>query len=76
MPGPRVPHPAGPAVGPVTRRGDGYSRGMLGCLIMLLVLFAAIAILGLAVKGAIWLFVVGLLLFLITSGVTWLRRRL
>jgi hypothetical protein len=48
---------------------------MFGCLIMLLVLFAAIAVVGLAIKGAIWLFVVGLLLFLITSGVTWFRRR-
>ncbi|HEY2674540.1 MAG TPA: hypothetical protein VGJ07_29750 [Rugosimonospora sp.] len=49
---------------------------MLGCLIVLLVIWLAIAVIGLAIKGLFALFLVGLLLFLITGAVGWLRRRL
>ncbi|GAA5201531.1 hypothetical protein GCM10023322_81670 [Rugosimonospora acidiphila] len=49
---------------------------MLGCLILLAVLFVGIAVLGLAIKGLFWLFVVGVILFLVTGVVSWLRRRL
>jgi hypothetical protein len=49
---------------------------MLGCLIMLLVIWLAIAVLGLAIKGLFWLFVIGLILFLVTGAAGWLRRRL
>jgi hypothetical protein len=49
---------------------------MLGCLILLLVIWLAIAVIGLAIKGLFWLFFVGLILFLITSAAGWFRRKL
>jgi hypothetical protein len=43
---------------------------------MLLVIWLAIAVIGLAIKGLFELFIIGLILFLITGAVGWLRRRM
>ncbi len=48
---------------------------MMGLIIALLVLWLILAILGLVVKTLFWLFVVGLILFVITGVWGWIRRR-
>lgn len=48
---------------------------MVGLLITLLVIWAILAVLGIAIKGLFWLFVVGLILFVGTGIAGWLRRR-
>lgn len=47
---------------------------MLGLVIFLLVLWAALAIFGFVVEGLLWLAVIALILFLITGIIGWLRR--
>ena len=46
---------------------------MLGVLALVLLLWVVIAVLGLVIKGLLWLFVIGLVLFLVT-GALGLRR--
>ena len=48
---------------------------MLGLVVTLLVIWLVLAILGLAVKGLFWLFVVGLILFVATGLFGWVRHR-
>ncbi len=48
---------------------------MVALIVTLLVIWLILAVLGLVVKGLFWLFVVGLILFLGTSLLGWLRRR-
>jgi len=47
---------------------------MLALVIILLVLWAVLAILGFAIKGLLWLAFIGLVLFAITAIVGWARR--
>ncbi len=49
--------------------------GMIALIIGLLVLWLILVVLGLVVKSLFWLFVVGLILFLATGVVGWVRRR-
>lgn len=49
--------------------------GMLRLLGLLLVIWLAIAVVGLVIKGLFWLFVIGLLLFVGTSAWAWLKER-
>jgi hypothetical protein len=46
---------------------------MLGVIAVLLLLWVVFAVLGLVIKGLFWLFVIGLVLFLVT-GALGLRR--
>ncbi len=48
---------------------------MLAIIGVLLVIWVVLAVLGLAVKGLFWLFVVGLILFLATGAFGFTRRR-
>jgi len=48
---------------------------MIALIAALLVVWLVLAVLGLVIHGLFWLFVVGLILFLVTGGVGWLRRR-
>jgi hypothetical protein len=47
---------------------------MIGFILTLLVIWAILAVLGLTIKGLFWLFVIGLLLFIVTGVVGWMRR--
>lgn len=58
--------------------GRGYGQiakeaVMLGVIAVLLLLWVVFAVLGLVIKGLFWLFVIGLVLFLVT-GALGLRR--
>jgi hypothetical protein len=53
----------------------GYPGGMVGLIVTLLVIWLILAVLGLVIKGLFWLFVVGAILFVLTGGLGWLRRR-
>jgi hypothetical protein len=48
---------------------------MLGLVLTLLVIWLVLAVLGLAIKGLFWLFIVGLILFVATGLFGWVRRR-
>jgi len=48
---------------------------MIALILLLLVVWLVLAVLGLVIHGLFWLFVVGLVLFLATGVVGWLRRR-
>jgi hypothetical protein len=47
---------------------------MLGVIAVLLLLWVVFAVLGLVIKGLFWLFVIGLVLFLVTGALGVLRR--
>jgi hypothetical protein len=48
---------------------------MIGLIVTLLIIWAVVAVLGLAVKGLFWLFVIGLILFVATGTIGFVRRR-
>ena len=48
---------------------------MLVFLIVLLVLWIVLAIVGFAVKGLMWLAIIGIVLFLGTAAIGFVRRR-
>ena len=48
---------------------------MIGLIVTLLVIWVILAVLGLVVKGLFWLFVIGIILFLVTGFFGWFRRR-
>ena len=48
---------------------------MLGLILVLLLIWLVLAVLGLAVKGLFWLFIIGLILFVATGIFGWVRRR-
>lgn len=47
---------------------------MLRIVLVLLALWVAVSVIGLVIKGLFWLFVLGLVLFLVTSFVGWSKR--
>lgn len=53
----------------------GYATSMVAVIVALLVLWLVVLIVGLIVKGLLWLFVVGAILFILTAIVGWVRRR-
>jgi uncharacterized membrane protein len=62
-----------------TMAGRGYGQVakeavMLGVIAVLLLLWVVFAVLGLVIKGLFWLFVIGLVLFLVTGALGVLRR--
>ncbi|MGC9669642.1 hypothetical protein ACNTMW_24215 [Planosporangium sp. 12N6] len=48
---------------------------MVGLIIALLVIWLILAVLGLALKGLFWLFVIGAILFVATAVLGFIRRR-
>lgn len=49
-------------------------RNMWILLIILLIVWAGLAVFGFVVKGLLWLAVLGIVLFLATLVIGWLRR--
>lgn len=47
---------------------------MWGIILLLLVAWLVISVLGLVIKGLLWLFFIGLVLFLATSAWGWIKR--
>lgn len=47
---------------------------MLGVVALLLLLWLALVVVGLVVKGLLWLVVIGAVLFVATAAFGWLRR--
>jgi hypothetical protein len=48
---------------------------MLGLLLLLLVIWAAVAIAGVVIEGLLWLTAAGIVLFLATAAWGWSRHR-
>lgn len=44
-------------------------------IVILLILWAVLAIFGFVVKGLLWLALIGIVLFLATGALAWVRRR-
>jgi hypothetical protein len=53
----------------------GYPGAMVGLIVTLLVIWLILAVLGLVIKGLFWLFIIGAILFVLTGGLGWFRRR-
>lgn len=47
---------------------------MVGFIVLLLVIWIVLAILGVVIKGLLWLAVIGIVLFLGTAAIGWIRR--
>lgn len=48
---------------------------MLQLLVLLLIVWLALVVIGLVIKGLFWLFIIGLVLFAATSAWGWLKER-
>jgi hypothetical protein len=48
---------------------------MVGLLLALLVIWVVLSIIGFVVKGLIWLAVIGVILFLGTAAISFVRRK-
>jgi hypothetical protein len=51
-----------------------YTVRMIAFIILLLVVWAVLAILGFVIKGLFWLAIIGILLFIITGIIGFIRR--
>lgn len=47
---------------------------MIGLIIVLLVVWAILAILGFTLHGLVWLAIIGIILFVATGAIGWTRR--
>lgn len=47
---------------------------MIALIIILLVVWAILAVLGFVLKGLLWLAIIGIILFVITAIVGWIKR--
>ncbi|NDL57234.1 hypothetical protein [Phytoactinopolyspora mesophila] len=47
---------------------------MLGIVLLLLAIWLAISIIGLVIEGLVWLFIIGAVLFVLTSVWGWIKR--
>lgn len=47
----------------------------MGIIVTLLVIWLVLAVLGFVVKGLVWLAIIGLVLFVATAAVGWMRNR-
>ncbi len=47
---------------------------MVGLIVLLLVVWVAVAFFGFAVKGLLWLAIIGIVLFVVTGAIGWQRR--
>lgn len=48
---------------------------MIALLVILLLIWLGLGIIGFVIKGLIWLGIIGLVLFVITAIVGWVRRK-
>jgi hypothetical protein len=48
---------------------------MMTLIVVLLVIWLVLAVLGFVIKGLVWLAIVGIVLFVLTSIWGWVRRR-
>jgi hypothetical protein len=48
---------------------------MVGLILLLLVAWIVLSVIGLVVKGLIWLFIIGVILFVATAAWGWVQRR-
>lgn len=48
---------------------------MLAIIGLLLIIWLAFVVIGAVVHGLIWLLIIGVILFLVTSAFGWMRRR-
>ena len=49
-------------------------KNMIGFIVLLLVIWLVLAVLGFVIKGLFWLAVIGILLFVATAIVGYIRR--
>ncbi|WP_192841613.1 hypothetical protein [Arthrobacter sp. ERGS1:01] len=47
---------------------------MVGLIVLLLVVWAIVAVLGFTLKGLFWLAIIGIVLFIATGAIGWTRR--
>lgn len=47
----------------------------MGLIIALLVIWIVVSVLGFVIKGLVWLAVIGIVLFVATAAVGWIRNR-
>ena len=64
-----------PRTGWFVRAAGGYARPMIGLIVALLLVWLVLVVVGLAVKGLFWLFVIGAILFVVTAVIGFIRRR-
>lgn len=70
------------AIDPVVERRAGVPLRMIApklwnmwtLIIILLIIWLAFSVLGFAVKGLLWLAVIGIILFVVTAIFGWFRR--
>lgn len=55
--------------------GMGYPPAMIGLIVLLLIIWIGFGIVGFAVKGLIWLAIIGIALFIITGIFGLMRGR-
>lgn len=48
---------------------------MIALLVILLLIWLALGVVGFVIKGLVWLGIIGLVLFVITAIVGWVRRK-
>ncbi|MEV4312907.1 hypothetical protein [Actinocrispum sp. NPDC049592] len=48
---------------------------MIGFLVLLLVIWLALSVVGFVVKGLVWLAIIGVILFLATAAIGFVRRK-
>ncbi|SEI02455.1 hypothetical protein SAMN04515692_11072 [Leifsonia sp. CL147] len=60
---------------PIDRAAARGSDGrMIALIVILLVIWAVLAIFGFVIKGLLWLAILGIVFFIITAIVGWMRR--
>lgn len=47
---------------------------MVGIILALLVIWLVLSVLGFVVKGLVWLAIIGIVLFVATAAIGWIRR--
>jgi hypothetical protein len=70
-----VPTSASAASAVAPGRAGSDRQCMAGIVIALLVLWLILAVLGLVIKGLVWLTIIGVILFLATAVWGWVRRK-
>ena len=58
---------------PLSIRLDSYARTMIALIVIALIVWAVLAVLGFAIKGLLWLAIIGLILFVVTI-IIWIVR--
>jgi hypothetical protein len=51
-----------------------YGKKMIGLIVILLIVWLVLAVLGFAIKGLVWLAIIGIILFLATAVWGYIKR--